>query len=114
MAARERVIASGDALAERGRGVGFEVVRDGKTLPAFAIRVEGIVRAYVNACAHQGLQLDWNPGEFFDDDRRFLECTAHGARYDPASGACEGGPCRGKGLVALEIVERDGHVWLIE
>ena len=114
MAGRERLIASAAALPERGVGVRFDIERDGRTVPAFAIRIDGIVRAFVNECAHQRLELDWNPGHFLDDDRRFLECTAHGARYDPASGACAGGPCRGSGLVALAVVERDGGVWLIE
>lgn len=114
MAPRERVIAASDALPERGTGIRFEIERDGRLLPAFAIRVDGTVRAYLNACAHQGLELDWNPCHFFDREARYLVCEAHGAVYEPTDGRCADGPCRGKGLVSLSIVERAGQVLLIE
>lgn len=114
MAPRERVIAASGALAERGTGIRFEIEREGRLLPAFAIRVDGTVRAYLNACAHQGLELDWNPRHFFDREAQHLVCEAHGAVYGPSDGRCSGGPCRGKGLVPLSIVEREGQVLLIE
>ncbi|MBS1184584.1 MAG: hypothetical protein H6R09_185, partial [Proteobacteria bacterium] len=31
-----------------------------------------------------------------------------------ASGACVGGRCAGRGLIPLPVVERDGHVYLME
>ena len=114
MAGSERVIADSARLVERGAGVRFEVEQNGNRLPAFAVRVDGIVRGYVNVCAHQGLQLDWTPARFFDAGRVHLVCDAHGARYDPADGRCAGGPCRGRGLEPLSLVERDGRVLLIE
>lgn len=114
MARPERVIAESVDLVERGPGVRFEVERGGKRVPAFAIRADGVVRGYVNVCAHQGLELDWTPLKFFDDEGRHLTCTAHGALYEPADGRCAGGPCRGKGLKRVSIVERDGRVLLIE
>jgi len=114
MARTQRVIAESASLVERGTGVRFEVERDGRRVSAFAIRAEGVVRGYVNVCAHQGLALDWTPLKFFDDEGRHLTCTAHGALYDPTDGGCAGGPCRDKGLERLCIVERDGSVLLIE
>jgi len=108
------MIAASVALAERGKGVRFEIEREGRPFPAFAVRVDGTVRAYVNACAHQGLELDWNPCHFFDREAQHLVCEAHGAVYEPADGRCVDGPCRGKGLVSLRVVERDGRVLLIE
>jgi nitrite reductase/ring-hydroxylating ferredoxin subunit len=114
MARSERVIADSAALVERGAGVRFEVERGGKRVPAFAIRADGVVRGYLNVCAHQGLELDWTPLQFFDPERLHLTCTAHGALYDPADGLCVGGPCGGKGLERLSIAERDGRVLLIE
>ncbi len=95
-----------------GAGVRFEVERGGETVPAFAVRHEGRVRAYVNRCAHVGVELDWNPGEFFDETRRFLVCATHGATYDPASGTCVYGPCKGRSLEPVGTVERDGHLYL--
>ena len=114
MARSERVIAESARLVERGPGVRFVVERGGKRMPAFVIRAGGIARGYVNVCAHQGLQRDWTPLRFFDDEGLHLACTAHGALYDPADGRCASGPCGGRGLERLSIVERDGCVLLIE
>jgi nitrite reductase/ring-hydroxylating ferredoxin subunit len=94
--------------------VRFEVERHGKPRPAFAVRVEGLVRAYENVCAHQSVELDWMPGEFFDEERWHLICATHGALYEPADGRCVAGPCLGARLVPLAVVERDGQVLLIE
>jgi nitrite reductase/ring-hydroxylating ferredoxin subunit len=110
----ERVIARSAEIVERGPGVRFEVERHGKPRPAFAVRVEGLVRAYENVCAHQSVELDWMPGEFFDEERRHLICATHGALYEPADGRCVAGPCLGARLVPLAVVERDGQVLLIE
>ena len=41
-----------------------------------------------------------------------IECHAHGARFDPATGNCTGGPCDGRALTPLPIEERDGAAWL--
>jgi nitrite reductase/ring-hydroxylating ferredoxin subunit len=57
------------------------------------------------------MELDWQPGQFFDDEGRWLTCATHGALYDPASGSCAGGPCVGRGgLRPLKVVEREGAV----
>jgi len=81
-------------------------------LAAFAIRYQGEVFAYLNRCSHLGLELDWVEGRFFDADRRWIICAAHGALYDPTSGACAGGACAGRGaLPVVPVVERDGVVY---
>jgi len=114
MAQGERLICPSDALADGGLGVRFEIERDGETLPAFAIRFRGVVRAYVNECRHQATELDWNPGEFFDAERLYLICATHGALYDPDSGLCVEGPCRGARLGNVAVVERDGAIYCSE
>ncbi|MSQ21025.1 MAG: Rieske (2Fe-2S) protein, partial [Betaproteobacteria bacterium] len=43
-----------------------------------------------------------------------LICSTHGALYDPATGACRGGPCRGNGLIPVPVVERDGTIHIEE
>ncbi len=113
MAGGERVVARSADVAERERGVRFTVARGGRTLPAFAVRVDGTVHAYVNACAHQGVELDWEEGAFFDDGGRHLVCASHGALYDPASGRCVGGPCRGASLARVRVVEHDGAIAVV-
>jgi nitrite reductase/ring-hydroxylating ferredoxin subunit len=99
-----------DALVEGGDGVRFEIADRGARHPAFAIRFAGKVHAYRNRCAHVGVELDWQPGRFFDADGMVLICSTHGALYDPATGGCRGGPCRGAGLERIAVEEIDGRV----
>ena len=114
MAAQERLICASADLEEAGLGVRFEIQRGGRALPAFAIRWRGEVRAFLNQCGHVPVELDWEAGEFFDYSRLYLICATHGALYDPATGACRGGRCEGRGLIAIPIVERDGGVYCEE
>jgi nitrite reductase/ring-hydroxylating ferredoxin subunit len=90
------------------------VLHRGRVEPAFAIRCGREVHAYLNRCAHRLVELDWEPGQFFDAERRYLVCATHGALYEPASGTCVAGPCRGAALVAVPVRERDGAVWLAD
>jgi len=103
-----RVCASSD-LVDQGLGVRFDL---GPDQPAFAIRSDGIVHAYLNRCAHVPVELDWLPGRFFDDRGVYLVCATHGALYEPATGACVDGPCRNQHLRKLPAVEREGLVWV--
>jgi len=104
------VICRSEALVDRGEGVRFEVVQGGARHPAFAIRFDGRVHAYMNRCAHVAVELDWRPGQFFDADGIVLICSTHGALYDPATGECLGGPCRGGGLEPVAVAEVGGQV----
>lgn len=109
------IVCAAAALEDGGAGVRFEVERAGRKEQAFAIRFQGRVRAYMNRCAHVPVELDWQPGHFFDSDKTLLICSTHGASYDPASGACVSGPCpRRSGLEPLAIEEIDGHIVLID
>ena len=60
----------------------------------------------------KSVELDWVEGEFFDADGQYLVCATHGARYDPVSGRCAGGPCARRGLRRLGVVEEGGDVCL--
>lgn len=106
-----RLCDSGTLLDGR-RGVRFEVKFRGERTPAFVVRHQGVAVAYLNRCAHVSMELDWQPGEFFEPDGEFLICSTHGALYDPASGECRGGACGGRGnLRALSVLELDGAVY---
>lgn len=100
---------SGD-LTDGGLAVPFDVVHAGLTCRAFAIRFQGSAHAYLNRCTHVAMELDWQPNRFFDDSGRWLLCSTHGAAYDPGTGDCRGGPCRG-GLVPVPLVEHEGVVY---
>lgn len=106
-----RIGASTDLL-DGGVGLRFTVSVADREHTGFAVRQHGIVHAYLNQCAHVATELDWQPGVFFDSDRRWLMCATHGALYEPASGQCAGGPCLGRGhLRTLQVVERDGSIF---
>lgn len=114
MATVQRIVCRADELIERGDGVRFEVKRYGRDESAFVIRFAGKVRGFLNRCAHVPTELDWNPGKFFDADSTLLICSTHGALYAPDSGRCVGGPCRGRSLTELVMIERDGLILVEE
>ncbi len=68
---------------------------------AFALRFDGQVVAYLNRCVHVPTEMDWQPGEFLDSDKRFILCSTHGAAYEPIGGRCVGGPCGRGRLTAV-------------
>ncbi len=114
MAQRERLICASSELTDGGKGIRFNVDHHHEfgVVPAFVIRYRGDIYAYLNRCAHVGVELDWMEGEFFDDSGLYLICSTHGATYAPQSGFCTGGPCKGKSLQCLKIEERDGNIFL--
>ncbi|MDE2368011.1 MAG: Rieske 2Fe-2S domain-containing protein [Burkholderiales bacterium] len=99
------------ALEERGRAWVWDLLEYGRPVRAFALRFDGVVRAYLNRCVHVPTEMDWQPGDFLDLERRWILCSIHGAAYEPANGRCVGGPCgRGK-LTPVEVVERNDMVY---
>src|ERR1051326_6356865 len=92
----QRLICASQALADPGRGVGFEVEYFGERAPAFAVRYPGEVHADLHRRGHGAMELDWEEGVFFDSDGRDLLCSTHGATYDARSGRCVGGPGSGR------------------
>jgi nitrite reductase/ring-hydroxylating ferredoxin subunit len=96
-------------LVDGGEAVPFDVVYCGQTSRGFAIRFEGRAHAYLNRCAHVPVEMDYQPNRFFDSSGQWLMCATHGAMYQPETGDCVGGPCRG-GLIKIGLTERDGVV----
>ena len=112
MAQEQRLICPSAAVAESGTGFRFTVKSYGRDEPAFVVRYQGKVYGYLNQCGHVPAELDWQPGEFFDDSKIYLICSIHGALYAPDSGRCLGGRCQGKGLKALAVSEIDDKIFL--
>jgi phosphoglycolate phosphatase len=96
-------------LEDKSYGTRFEMP-DGRQ--AFVIRFDGQVKGYINECRHLPTELDWNFGHFLDSEKEFLVCATHGALYDPLTGLCVAGPCRGKSLETVEVSELDGKIYL--
>ena len=103
-------LCAGTELAEAGAAHVFDVLLWGRPARAFAMRFDGRVVAYMNRCAHVPTEMDGEPGQFLDADRRFIVCTMHGAVYEPTTGRCIAGPCAGQRLMAVGVVERAGQV----
>jgi nitrite reductase/ring-hydroxylating ferredoxin subunit len=114
MAQHQRLICNSDEVLEQGAGVRFTLNYAGEQHPGFVIRYLGKVHGYLNQCAHVPVELDWQEGEFFDLTKHSLICSTHGAQYHPETGRCFLGPCSGKSLHKLQIIEREGNVYLIE
>lgn len=99
----------GADLVNSGEAVPFDVSYGGQTCRAFAIRYQDQVYAYLNRCAHVPMEMDYQPNRFFDSTGHWLMCATHGALYQPQTGACRGGPCRG-GLIKIAITESSDGV----
>ncbi|UOF17433.1 Rieske 2Fe-2S domain-containing protein [Lysobacter capsici] len=85
---------------------------DGDAESLLLYRDGDAVRAWLNICPHAGRRLDWAPGQFLKSKDGLLVCAAHGASFELLGGECVAGPCRGESLRAVEVVVRDGAVWL--
>ena len=82
----------------------------GENVAIFVQTEKSGLRAWVNACPHEGRRLDYAPGKFLIDKQN-LVCAAHGASFRLTDGFCVGGPCRGESLRAVQVTELpDGHL----
>ena len=78
---------------------------DGQSV--FAVKKDGQIYVYVNACPHIGIPLEFQPDEFLDMEKRFIQCANHGALFEIETGDCIAGPCAGQALQAARF-EIDG------
>ncbi|MEW5729960.1 MAG: Rieske (2Fe-2S) protein [Pseudomonadota bacterium] len=95
-----------DDLPEPGAKGPFTV--DGVSV--FLVRKDNEVFGYVNSCPHVGAPLEMEPDRFLDAWGEAIVCSVHGANFHIETGACLGGPCRGKGLTAYPVTVRNGKV----
>ena len=79
-------------------------------IDAFLINQGGQFFAYVNRCRHMTTPLDFIRDEFLSEDRRYLMCCTHGALYEPHTGLCIAGPCKGESLFPLPLLVDHGEV----
>lgn len=93
---------------------GFELSDDSWPLRGFCVRVGDEVHAYLNRCPHAGRQLNFMPDRFLTPDGGLIQCVAHGALFDKATGACIAGPCVGDALRRIPVRIEDGSVRLAE
>jgi len=105
-----KLVFSSASLVNEGLGVRFKMPMYGEFASGFLIRYENKVFAYVNQCAHIPVELDWKEGEFFTAEKDFLICATHGAQYQPNTGLCVIGPCKGRSLKSMDVLEENGRI----
>lgn len=103
------VIPSAD-LVNGEKGLRFPLPNLGQYVTGFAIRFNDKAYAYINQCAHVSVELDWNEGDFFTAQQDFIICSTHGAHYRPDNGFCVMGPCKGKSLKPIALIEQNGEI----
>lgn len=102
------------AAVTEGAARGFVFGAGAARQTVFVVRHAGAIRAYRNACPHQGTPLEIVPDAFFDAGRRFLVCRTHGAQFRPADGFCVAGPCAGRSLTPAPVRVENGMLVLDE
>lgn len=104
-----RVIARVDEM-QPGSVKKFWLICQKYRLDGFLINYGGKFHAYLNRCRHMTTPLDFVRYQFFTEDGRYLVCMTHGALYEPDSGLCIEGPCKGLSLYPLPVVIEKGEV----
>lgn len=77
--------------------------RDGGRYPVFVIRFGARIFGYENSCPHVRLPLNWKDDSFFDISGTYLFCANHGAVFEPTTGLCTRGPCKGQKLKSFPV-----------
>lgn len=114
-----KIICPRAALQDGGTGVRFHIRLNrpeavAQRVSCVAIAFGGTVYAYQNACPHRGTELDWQPGEVFDETGLYLICATHGASFEADTGLCVGGPCKGDRLTSIPVLVEHDQVVLCE
>jgi len=104
---RHELVFELDEIAEPGAR-SFSVNTAAGTQEGFIIRYADQIRVYLNSCPHTGVSLNWADDQFFDVSHKFIQCSMHGALFEPLNGRCVWGPCLGESLqsVEFELVEQ--------
>lgn len=76
--------------------------------PVLLLRGAEGLRAYVNACPHQFLPLDWRSDRILSPDGRVLRCSNHDAGFDADTGQGLDGVAQGCALDPVPVELRDG------
>lgn len=104
-----RVIAQVDEL-QPGTVKKFWLICQKYRVDGFLVNDHGRFYAYVNRCRHMTTPLDFVRDQFLSEDGRHLMCYTHGALYEPATGLCVAGPCKGESLYRLPVRVDQGEV----
>ena len=102
-----RIPSSSIALQEASM---VEIPNNIDGLTAVVIRSSTKVSAWINSCPHDGSKLCNDPKYLWNKDLNRVQCMHHQAIFNPDTGFCDNGPCRGENLTSLHVVENDGEI----
>lgn len=91
---------------------GFSLEINGHKTEGFVVQKDGLFFCYQNTCPHTGAPLDWVEHQFLDPDNSFIQCAVHDARFEIENGLCIAGPCPGKKLKKINVVNKDDALYL--
>jgi len=69
------------------------------------------VWGYLNMCPHMGVELQFQNDKFMSFDGSQLQCSMHGALFEPATGYCTWGPCSGQSLISIPLVIENEKIY---
>ncbi|WP_299183568.1 Rieske 2Fe-2S domain-containing protein [uncultured Neptuniibacter sp.] len=92
-----------------GTAKGFELTET----KLFAVKFRGEIYLYENSCPHRSIPLEWQPDQFLDYDKTFIQCATHGALFKIETGICISGPCVEDHLNSVPFTLIDGQVTLL-
>jgi nitrite reductase/ring-hydroxylating ferredoxin subunit len=90
----------------------FEIGDGDWPFRGFVVRQGDDVFAYQNVCVHVGHPLNWSANKFLTKDKSAIICASHGASYEIETGNCFAGPGSGKTLRKVNVMLRDGDIYV--
>lgn len=85
---------------------------DLKGFPLLLARKGGRLVAYVNACPHQFLPLDYRSSQVISADGTLLRCSVHNAGFDLLTGRGVEGPGSNCALDPVPVTEAAGDIFI--
>ena len=80
---------------------GFDIHFGETSISLVVVNWDHSLLVYRNRCPHTGVELNWNPDQFFILFCEYLQCALHGALFRPTDGFCVYGPCKGDSLISV-------------
>ncbi len=93
---------------EEGCAKGFEL----EQRKLFAVKFRGQLYLYENNCPHLSIPLEWQPDQFLDHEKTFIQCATHGALFKIETGQCIAGPCVDDQLTSVPFLLQGDKVMI--